>query len=184
MKLWLLATLLGFGLALPNLYGVLKPGAFGAALRRFPRSLPWGYALMGAGTAWFLYNVKTDPIADFAAFKPLMLAGFAFIGIGTCVFVKDYLAVRGMAVVLLLLAKVVLDAARWADSSWRLVLVVWAYLWVVSAIWFTISPWRLRDLIGWLTATEQRVRVSSGCRAAFGLLVALLGLTVFRTLAT
>ncbi|HOC01402.1 MAG TPA: hypothetical protein PKM43_21965, partial [Verrucomicrobiota bacterium] len=70
--------------------------------------------------------------------------------------------------------------ARCVDTSWRLVIVVWAYLWIVLALWFTISPWRMRDLIGFLTASEQRIRMGSAARLAFGLLVLLLGLTAIR----
>lgn len=179
-KLSILAILLGLVIALPQVYGLLKPAEFGAALRKFPRSEPWGYVLMLSGTAWFLYNLKMDTISDFAAFKPIMLIGFAVIGVGSCIFVRDFLAVRGLAVVLLLLSKVVLDTARWADTEWRLVLVVLAYIWIVSSVWLTISPWRLRDLIGWATATEARIRLASACRFALGLLVAILGITVFR----
>jgi hypothetical protein len=93
--------------------------------------------------------------------------------------VTDFLAVRGLAVVLLLLAKAMLDAQRWADSEWRLVIAVWGYLLVLAGMWFTVSPWRLRDLIHWGTANEKRTRVLSGLRMAFGLFVAILGLTVF-----
>ncbi|MBI4326990.1 MAG: hypothetical protein HY674_17250, partial [Chloroflexi bacterium] len=133
----------------------------------------------GLGTVWFLWNLNQESISDFAAYKKWMLVGFGAIGVSSCIFVRDFLAVRGLAVVLLLLAKLTLDTARWHDSSWRLVLVVWAYLWVVAGIWFTISPWRLRDLLNWATANEQRVRVGSAIRLALGLFVAILGLTVF-----
>lgn len=180
MKLWHLATVLGLAMALPQIYGLLKPGAFGDALRKFPRSEAWGLILMPLGTVWFLWNLKTDDIADFAAFKPIMFIGFAVVGFGACVFVRDFLAVRGWAVVVLLLAKFTLDTARWVDTPWRLVIVVWAYLWVVLALWFTISPWRMRDLIGFLTVSEQRIRIGSAARLAFGLLVLLLGLTAIR----
>jgi hypothetical protein len=47
-------------------------------------------------------------------------------------------------------------------------------------MWLTISPWRLRDWITWATATENRVRVLSGLRLAFGAFVAILGFTAFR----
>ena len=47
-------------------------------------------------------------------------------------------------------------------------------------MWFTISPWRLRDLIQWSTANESRVRVGSALRLALGAVVLVLGLTVFR----
>jgi hypothetical protein len=52
---------------------------------------------------------------------------------------------------------------------------------VVAGIWFTVSPWRLRDFLAWGTANEQRIKVGCGLRLAFGLFVAGLGLTVFRS---
>ncbi|NLH72502.1 MAG: hypothetical protein GX456_05560 [Verrucomicrobia bacterium] len=180
MKLWVLALLLGLGIALPQIYGLLKPGKFGEMLRKFPRSEFWGFVLMPLGTLWFLYNLKTDDISDFAAFKPILFIGFAVIGFGSCVFVRDFLAVRGLAVVMLLLAKVVLDTARWVDTEWRLVLVVWAYAWICAALVFTVSPWRMRDLIAFATANENRVRLGSAARLAFGVFIILLALTAYR----
>src|SRR5512134_2176931 len=82
LKLSTLAVLLGLGMGLPQIYGILKPAAFAAAVRKFPRSVPWGYALMLLGTAWFVWNLKQESIADFAAWKPALLAAFAGIGIG------------------------------------------------------------------------------------------------------
>src|SRR6266498_2236906 len=102
MKLSLLSILLGLGMAAPQVYGLAKPAAFAAAVRKFPRSLPAGYFLMALGTLWFLWNVKQETLADFAAYKPIMMAGFALIGLGACIFVQDFLAVRGLAIVLLL----------------------------------------------------------------------------------
>jgi hypothetical protein len=180
MKLSTLSVVLGLIMAVPHIFGFLKPSAFAAAVRRFPRSESWGYALMGLGTAWFLWNLNRESISDFAAYKGIMLVGFGAVGVMTCIFVRDFLAVRGLAVVLLLLAKLMLDTARWHDSEWRLVISVWAYVWILAGMWFTISPWRLRDLIQWATANEKRVRLGSAFRFAFGLLVVILGLTVFR----
>jgi hypothetical protein len=173
-------TLLGLGLALPQIYGLLRPDRFAEWLRRFPRSLTWGYVLMPLGTLWFLWNLRQDQIADFAAFKPVLFAGFAIVGFGSCIFVRDFLAVRGLAVVVLLLAHFTLNAIRWVDTDWRLVVTTWAYVWIVAAIWFTISPWRLRDLIGWMTANAQRIRLSCSARLIFGLLVAIIGMTAIR----
>ena len=181
MTLSTLSILLGLGMGLPQIYGIMKPSAFAAGVRKFPRSLPWGFALMLLGTAWFVYNVNGEPISDFAAYKPLMLGLFAAVGIASCFFVQDFLAVRGLAVVLMLLAKLMVDTARWAATDWRLVVVTWAYLMVIAGIWFTIYPWHLRDALNWATANEKRVRVGSALRLAWGLFVAALGVTVFRT---
>jgi hypothetical protein len=181
MKLSTLTVLLGLVFALPQLYGLAKPSAFAAALRKFPRSQIWGFILMLLGTVWFLWNLNNESISDFAAYKGLMLIGFGAVGLMTCVFVQDFLAVRGLSVVLLLLAKLMLDTARWYDSEWRLVIATWAYVWIIAGMWFIVSPWRLRDLIQWSTANERRVRVGSAFRLLLGALVLVLGLTVFRT---
>src|SRR5205814_231946 len=146
-----------------------------AAVRKFPRSLPWGYALTLLGTAWFLWNLSQESISDFEKWKNVLFAGFAAVGIGTCIFVKDFLAVRGLAVVLLLLAKLMVDAGRpkLPDTAWVLVFQVWAYVLVVAGIWLTVSPWRLRNLLEWGTADEKRVKLGCGIRLAFGLCIAL-----------
>jgi len=180
IKLSTLAVVMGLGMGLPQIYGLMKPANFAAGVRKFPRSLPWGIALMLLGTGWFIYYLNGESISDFAAYKPLLLAGFTGVGIASCIYVQDFLAVRGLAVVLLLLAKLMVDTARWAETDWRLVVVTWAYVLVAAGIWFTIYPWHLRDLLNWATANEKRVRIGSAIRLAFGLFVAALGVTVFR----
>ena len=60
LKLSTLAIALGLGMGLPQIYGILKPTAFAAAVRRFPRSMPWGWALMLLGTGWFLWKKSCE----------------------------------------------------------------------------------------------------------------------------
>ena len=173
---------MGLGMGLPQIYGIAKPSAFAAAVRKFPRSIPWGYALMILGTIWFLWNLSQESISDFASYKNILLGAFAAIGIGACIFVQDFLSIRGLAVVLLLLAKLMVDTARpkLGDTHWVWVIQFWAYIMVFAGMWFTVSPWRLRDLLEWGTANEKRVKVGCSIRLAFGLVVAILGATVFR----
>ena len=175
MTLSHLAIVLGLGFALPQIYGLTNPAGFRDMLRKFPRSEPAGWVLMLVATGWFLWLLKAEAVSDFATYKPYMYIGFTLLGLGTCVFVKDFLAVRGLAIVLLLLAKLVTDTARWGESPWRLLLVTLAYLWIVAGIWLTVSPWRLRDIIEWKLATDQRVRIGSAVRLALWLLIAGLG---------
>jgi hypothetical protein len=182
LELSTLAIALGTLAAGLNLYGLLKPAAFGAAARKFPRNTPAGWVLMLLGTAWFLYYVSQESVADFTSMKSIFYLVFGLVGIGACLFVQDFLAVRGLAVVLLLLAKLMVDTGRphLGDTNWTLVIQGWAYVMVTAGIWFTVSPWKCRDLITWATASEGRIRLLSGVRLAFALLVLALGLTVFR----
>src|SRR6476659_10728857 len=123
-KLSTLAVVLGLGMGLPQIYGLLKPADFAAGVRRFPRSLPWGFFLMILGTLWFLYNLSQESISDFASYKNILYALFAGVGIGSCIFVQDFLAVRGLAVVFLLLAKLMVDTGRPHLSETSLVLII------------------------------------------------------------
>ncbi|HVU09312.1 MAG TPA: hypothetical protein VHG89_12290 [Verrucomicrobiae bacterium] len=193
MKLSLLSILLGVGMSVPQVYGLASPQKFAASVRKFPRNLPVGIVLTLLATAWFLWNVNGETLADYSAYKPEMMIAFAAIGILTCVYVQDFLAVRGLAVLFLLLAKLMVDAGRphlptalfqaqAGESSWVLVIQVWAYVLVIAGIWFTVAPWRLRDFLNWATATESRVKIGSAIRLAFALFIVLLGLTAFRAM--
>ena len=179
MKLSLLSIILGVAYAIPQLFALLKPATFTAAAKKFPRHEGVGYVLMGLATAWFLYNLNAETISDFATYKTPMLIGFAALGVGTCIFVRDFLAMRGLAIFLLMLAWYTLNVARVVDSQWRLVIVTWAYLWVIAGMWLTTSPWRGRDWLNWLTAQPGRLKVLSGARLAFSILLIVLGIAVF-----
>jgi hypothetical protein len=180
MKLSTLSILLGAGMALPQLYALANPKGFTTSARAFPRSIMWGYLLMALATGWFLYNVNAEEIADFTNIKRLLMFGFGAIGIGTCLYVTDFLAIRGLALLMMLLAKTIVDTARWHESDWRLVLISWAYLMVFLGVWLTISPWRARDFIQWGTETEPRLKLLSRIRLAFAILLVVLGVVVFK----
>src|SRR5262245_31619963 len=128
ISLSMLAIVLGLGLALPQIYGLTQPKAFAESVRKFPRSLPWGVGLLLLGTVWFLYYLNIESVADFATYKTVLLGAFGAVGLAACFFVQDFLAVRGLAVVLMLLGKLMVDTARWAGTDWRLVIITWAYL--------------------------------------------------------
>src|SRR5436189_2700544 len=127
LNLSTLSIVLGLAICIPQIYGLAKPGEFAQSVRKFPRSLAWGYTLMLLGTAWFLWNLSQESISDFASYKSVLEFGFAGIGLASCVFVQDFLAVRGLAVVLLLLARLMVDTGRPAlgATHWVLVIQVW-----------------------------------------------------------
>src|SRR5271154_5513915 len=129
MKLSLLSILLGVGMSVPQVYALTKPAQFTAAARRLPRNLPVGVTFMLLGTAWFLWIVSQEPIADFSAYKPIMMIAFAAVGVLTCIFIQDFLAARGLAVLLLLLGKLMVDTGRphLGESLFVLVIQTWAY---------------------------------------------------------
>ena len=146
----------------------------------FPRNDNAGYFTIIAAMVWFLLILKGESMSDFERYRLHFNVFILATGIGACVYLKDYLAVRGSSVLMILLAKLIVDTARWHESDWRLVLVTMAYIMVVKGMWFTASPWRMRDLIEYVTGTEARFQKVCIARMVFGALLLGLGLTVFK----
>jgi hypothetical protein len=53
-------------------------------------------------------------------------------------------------------------------------------VWVLAALWLSVQPWRLRDWIGWATASEGRLKLAAVSGVVWGLFVIALGFTVLR----
>ena len=182
-----LSVLLGVFLVAVSGFSLAKPAAVRRAMRAFPRANAPGYVLMLAATAWFLWNIRIEDMADYREYKHWFYIGFGAVGIGSCIFLRDFLAVRGLAVFMLLLAKLMLDTQRnymlaapeAYMSEWRLVFAVWAYMIIVMSMWLVISPWRMRDMIEWMLAKPGRLVAKGWFRLGFGILLIVLGLTVF-----
>jgi hypothetical protein len=180
MKLSQLCLILGLGYALPNIYGFLNPKTFGETLRKFPRNIPMGFLLMLAATGWFEWILWNERLGDIAPWKPMLQAVFLFAGVAACFVLQDFLAVRGLSVLMMLTANVMLDVQRLYPSPLKNIVTVWAYVIAVCGMWFVVSPWRLRDWILWNTASEGRLKQATAIRALFGIGIAILGLTVLK----
>jgi len=83
-------------------------------------------------------------------------------------FVDEFLAVRALGILALLIAEPLLDAAFFRYESSRLVLTVLAYLLVVLGLIWVMVPYKLRDQIGWFSKTTARWRGVTAFAFAYG----------------
>lgn len=132
---------------------------------------------MGTAAAWFLYKITQLGPADFGQYKNLLFIGFLVVAIGSFIYVPDFLAVRGLAALILLTAGALLDAAYMELPTARLFLVSFVYLAIVIALYLGASPFRLRDFLDWLYRKEARPRIFGGIFTAYGLLLLGVALT-------
>ena len=182
-----LSVFLGLFFMAISSYGIIRPDDFAQSLKLFPRANAPGYIFMLAATFWFLWNIKTENMADYKDIKHWFYIGFGVVGIGSCFYLRDFLAVRGVAVFMLLVAKLILDTQRvymfstpsGDATEWRLVFAILGYAIVVVAMWMVISPWRMRDIINWGVSVRLRIYVKGVFWLLFGFLLIILGLKVF-----
>ncbi len=142
-----------------------------SSAKAFPRSQTAAYILLGGAAVWFLYKVTQLGPADFGQYKNILFAVFLVVAVGSFYFVPDFLAVRGLAALILLTAGSLLDAAYMQDPQARLFLVSFVYAAIVVALILGASPYKLRDFLSWLYKSEQRPRVFGGIFAVYGLLL-------------
>jgi hypothetical protein len=168
-----LATLLP-GLLLALLGGLLcwngAPVAAGA--KALPRSTAATWVLFGLGAAWFLWRLSRAGESDLIFFKtpaPLLLA-FGVLALLAIFFTPDFLAVRGLSILMLLAAEPLLHAAymEWSHPQ-RLLMVTAVYAGLTAALYLAAYPFRLRDFFDWLFRVPGRPRVLGALVLVYGL---------------
>jgi len=127
----LLTGLLMIAWGIPFLRGGdgVREAAF--ALLRSQRA---AQVLFGAASLWFLFNVSRLGPADFGDYKMLLLALFGASALGAFVYTPDFLAVRGLAGLILLAAGPLLGAAYMRYEEPQRLLLVSAVL-ILVGIW-------------------------------------------------
>ena len=171
----LVTGLLLLVLGLPLL--IDHPGC-AAVLKSFPRSKAAAYVFFGAGAAWFLYAIWHLSPADFGEYRTYLFIGFAAVAVLSFKCVPDFLAVRGLATLILMAAMPLLDAGFMNFEHAQIVLYkIAVYLAIAAAIWLGAQPWRLRDFLTWLFARPGRTRGVGGALMGYGLLLAIVAFT-------
>jgi hypothetical protein len=99
-----------------------------------------------------------------------VMIGFAVLAVLSFIYAPDFLAVRGLAVVMLLAAEPLLAAAymEWSHPQ-RLLMVTAVYIGLAAAIYLAAYPFKLRDFFGWLFASPGRPRLLGAIVLAYGL---------------
>jgi hypothetical protein len=172
MSLFLATLLVGLALLLLGAVLAADTSFVRAALRAFPRSQTAAYLLFGGAAAWFLSRVAVLSEADFGQFRNQLFIGFAVVAVLAFFYVKEFLAVRGLAALVLLAAGPLLASAFGLyEVPARLLMVSAVYLALTAALVIGAQPWRLRDAIEWLQRVPGRARLVGSALAAYGVLL-------------
>ena len=161
------------GLLLLGLGSVLlwNPPMVGRSFQRALRSLSVTICTMGLGAGWFLYEISQLGESDFGDYKKLLFVFFLAIAVLSFFHTRDFLAVRGASILVLMSARIFLEAAFMEEPISRLFLVSLVYVGIVAALYLGTVPFRLRDFLSWLFAHSRRPRALGLALSSYGLLL-------------
>jgi hypothetical protein len=148
--------LLGLALLVTHLWAWRNADKAKAFLRSFPRHYGWGVALLTIDFFWSMMVLSNMDMGEFFFlrkwFLTLVPIGFVLV----LIYVKEFLSVRALGSLMLLVSGVVLAAAFLQPPVTRLLLPVLAYAWIISGMFFVGMPFLMRDWTTWLLAKEGR----------------------------
>jgi hypothetical protein len=172
MSLFLATLLVGLTLLLLGAALVADTSIVRSLLRDFPRSATASYVFFGGAAVWFLSRVAVLSPADFGQFRTQLFIGFAVVAVLAFFYVAEFLAVRGLAALILLAAGPLLDSAfTLYEIPSRLFMVSAVYAALTSALVLGAQPYRLRDAIQWMQRVPGRSRRVGSAFVAYGLLL-------------
>ncbi len=149
-------------------YALLNGGKAQAFLKSFPRTYFWGVILLTIDFVWGMMCLANMDMGEFFNLRPWFLylvpVGFVLV----LVFVKEFLAVRALGALMLLLGGIVLEAAFLKPQFSRLLLPAIAYAWIIAGLYFVGMPFLMRDVITWVTAKPQRWNLAVFGGLAYG----------------
>jgi hypothetical protein len=150
LDLRLVSLLCGLWLILTHGFALLRPAPVQQWLRKLPRSKAAGALLLIIDSVWALVLIATMDLGEFSHLRTLLLVVILAATFLTYRYVDEFLAVRALGILLLLLAEPLIEAAFLRPEAGRLLLVGWAYaLAILGMVWVGL-PYLLRDQIDWV----------------------------------
>ncbi len=172
ISLRITGLLLGLVLLAAHVFAFLQRERMVPFLKAFPRSKPVGIALLLIATIWSFFLISEMDLGEFYNWRGI---GKFLIPIGfflVVYYVPEFLSVRALGVLLLLIAGPVLQAAFLEPPVTRVLLPLIAYVWIGVGMFWIGMPYLLRDWIDWLIAGGiQRWNRLCIAGAAYGLIV-------------
>lgn len=172
MELFQITILLGIFMVIIGSLFFVNRTSLNEAIIEFPRSRGMAYSLMTVGTVWFIFrHILNLSEADFGDYKMLIIAIVIFVFVSSFIFTKDFLAVRGLSIIVLLFAREALDAAYLQEQVARLYLVSITYILIIMALYFGAWPYRMRDFNDWLFKNSNRSKNFGYCVCSSGIIM-------------
>jgi hypothetical protein len=168
LDLRFVSLLCGLWLILTHGFALLRPGPVQKWLRKLPRSKPLGALLLIVDSVWALLLVATMDLGEFSHLRMALLVVIIVATFLTLRYVDEFLAVRALGILLLLVAEPLIEAAFLRPETGRLLLVAWAYaLAILGMVWVGL-PYLLRDQVDWVRQSRKNWNAAALAGVVYG----------------
>lgn len=167
-----------------------KPGLVQGWLRKFPRSPLAGQIVLGIGLGWFWLLVAPGGLGKLSALqmdlgefnnvKPILRILVPAALVAVAVSVRDFLAVRALGLLGLMIAAPLLEAAFLKDPGSRLLIPIFAYAMLTASLFLVGMPYLFRDAVTWVTAENGRWRAFSFAGLVYGVVTLVCAIAFWR----
>ncbi|MFZ4765358.1 MAG: hypothetical protein ACOYMN_10430 [Roseimicrobium sp.] len=171
--------LLGAALVGGHLLVWLRAADAMAIAKEFPRGRAWGIVLLAVCLVWTQFLVAFMDMGEFYTWRRTLMIILPVAFVLVVVFVPEFLAVRALGTLLLLVASPVLHSAFLQPQTSRLLLPILAYAWIVVGMFIVGMPYLMRDAITWLTEKPQRWNAAALSGAAYGAVLFVVALLTY-----
>ena len=172
MTLFLAVLLPGLFLALLGGLLLWNDPRVSSTAKALPRSQRSAWLFFGASAVWFIWRLSRVGESDLIFFQqpmPLMI-GFGVLALLAFIYTPDFLAVRGLCILMLMVAEPVLKAGYMNFEHWQINFYkVAVYLGLALALYLAAAPFRMRDFFEWLFGAPGRPRTLGALLLIYGL---------------
>ncbi|WP_411846774.1 hypothetical protein AAFN60_04275 [Roseibacillus persicicus] len=183
----------GIYLVAMHAWMLAKPEQSQGILKKLPRNHNAGIYTMAIGLIWFWLLVAPDlrgpfswlgklsmDLGEFNFLKRYLQIAVPLVCFGLITQVREFLFVRGLGVIALMVAAPILDAAFLKEPGSRLLLSIFAYALLTKGMFWIGMPYTFRDAVAWATKTQGRWKVLAAGGLAYGVLVLAFSFTAWR----
>ncbi len=190
IPLFTAGILLGLWLVGSHALMIAKPALVQGWLKKFPRNPMAGQIIMAVALAWFwlliapsglgkLSALQMD-LGEFNNIKPLLQFLVPATLVAVCISIRDFLAVRALGLLGLMISAPLLEAAFLKDPASRLLVPIFAYALLTKSLFWVGMPYMFRDAVTWATATEGRWKIVSFAGLAYGIVTLICAFAFWR----
>ncbi len=159
-------------------------------LKAFPRNQLAGQILLGIGLAWFWLLIappglgKLSALAmdlgEFNGAKRFLRILVPVLLVLVTISIRDFLAVRALGLVGLMVASPLLEAAFLEDPASRLLIPIFAYALITKCLFWVGMPYLFRDAVSWVLAKPQRWTLFATAGLLYGVAVLICAFAFWR----